>query len=75
MKQKTSLHITVLDLKISNKVNFIIVANTHLYYHPDAELIRILQISIATTYLHLLRKHFSRVFSIFLLFFNLVCIF
>ncbi|XP_044266913.1 2',5'-phosphodiesterase 12-like isoform X2 [Tribolium madens] len=60
MKQMTSLQITVLNTKISNKNVFVIVANTHLYYHPDAELVRVLQTSMATTYLSLLHKGYSK---------------
>ncbi|XP_976374.3 2',5'-phosphodiesterase 12 [Tribolium castaneum] len=60
MKQLTSLQVTVLNVNNSNRNVFIIVANTHLYYHPDAELVRVLQISMATTYLSLLHKHYNK---------------
>jgi 2',5'-phosphodiesterase len=59
MKQLTSLHVTVLKLAWK-KNEYIVLANTHLFYHPDAELVRILQVNIATTYLSSLCGKYSQ---------------
>jgi 2',5'-phosphodiesterase len=59
MKQLTSLQVTVLKLAWK-KNEYIVLANTHLFYHPDAELVRILQVNIATTYLSSLCGKYSQ---------------
>lgn len=62
-KQMTSMQVTVLRERSSDfKKHIVIVANTHLFYHPDAEHIRLLQAHMATTYLNTLRKHYLKVF-------------
>lgn len=63
LRQSTSLHITVLKVKASNK--YIIVANTHLYYHPDADHIRLLQATMATLSVSSIRRKYQKVCYLF----------
>lgn len=56
-KQKTSMHVTVLKME----KNVIIIANTHLFYRPDAKLLRLIQMCIATSHLAARRKQFNYV--------------
>ncbi|KAJ8972792.1 hypothetical protein NQ314_000028 [Rhamnusium bicolor] len=58
LKQSTSLQVTVLKMKGNNK--HLIIANTHLFYHPDADHIRLLQVNAATTYLNNLKQRYLR---------------
>lgn len=46
--RSTALQVTVLRASETNRV--LIVANTHLYFHPDADHIRLLQIGLAMRY-------------------------
>lgn len=59
LKQSTSLQITVLKVKDTNK--HIVVGNTHLYYHPDANHIRLIQVYMATSFLSYIKKKYQRV--------------
>lgn len=59
MKQSTSLEITVLKILNSNRI--IIVGNTHLYYHPEANHIRLLQIAMATLCLNNVKRRYQKV--------------
>lgn len=43
-KQCTSLQITVLKYK---KSHMLLIANTHLFYHPDCDHLRLLQLQIS----------------------------
>ncbi|CAH1989855.1 unnamed protein product [Acanthoscelides obtectus] len=56
LKQHTSLQVVVLVCP----ERILIVANTHLYYHPDANSIRLLQANIATIYLDDLKNFYYR---------------
>lgn len=58
-KLVTSLQVTVLQSKILNKR--LIVANTHLYYHPNGYQIRVVQVAMITAFLNDLRKQFQQV--------------
>ncbi|KAF2895426.1 hypothetical protein ILUMI_10748 [Ignelater luminosus] len=58
VKQPTSLQVTILKSKELNEI--IIVANTHLYYHSEANDIRLLQASIATDYLKHVFNRYKR---------------
>ncbi|KAF5299981.1 hypothetical protein FQA39_LY11354 [Lamprigera yunnana] len=49
VKQPTSLQVTVLKSKVCDEI--VIIANTHLYYHSKANLVRLLQSSIALDYI------------------------
>ncbi|CAG9760881.1 unnamed protein product [Ceutorhynchus assimilis] len=49
LKQNTSLQVLVLEDK--NTKNILVVGNTHLYYHPDADHIRLIQAFMTTTHL------------------------
>lgn len=60
LRQSTSLQITVLRVK-DNINKIVIVANTHLYYHPDANHIRLLQATMATLYLSNVRRKYQKV--------------
>lgn len=59
LKLHTSLQVTVLQSKILNQR--LIVANTHLYYHPDARNIRVIQVAMATTFLEVLKRKLQKV--------------
>lgn len=68
LRQSTSLQITVLEDKESKRR--VIVGNTHLFYHPDADHIRLLQVNMATAYLNMIKRRYIRVkhlFSIYIL--------
>ncbi|XP_033238534.1 glucose-repressible alcohol dehydrogenase transcriptional effector isoform X2 [Drosophila pseudoobscura] len=43
-------------LKVKKTDKYLLVANTHLYFHPDADHIRLLQIGFALTYIEYLHK-------------------
>ncbi|XP_026845773.1 2',5'-phosphodiesterase 12 isoform X2 [Drosophila persimilis] len=43
-------------LKVKKTDKYMLVANTHLYFHPDADHIRLLQIGFALTYIEYLHK-------------------
>lgn len=45
----TSLQITILESIENNEI--LLVANTHLYFHPDADHIRLLQAGISNIYI------------------------
>lgn len=47
--RSTALQVTLLRVKDSNR--FLLVANTHLYFHPDADHIRLLQIGLSMIYI------------------------
>lgn len=47
----TTLQITVLQAQENNNNEIIVVANIHLYFHPDADHIRLLQGGISNIYL------------------------
>ncbi|XP_036318122.1 2',5'-phosphodiesterase 12 isoform X2 [Rhagoletis pomonella] len=47
--RSTTLLITVLKCKANGR--YLLVANTHLYFHPDADHIRLLQMGFAMTYI------------------------
>lgn len=49
LQQTTSLQLTTLKVQDSN--NIILVANTHLYYHSEADHIRLIQLMMAVTYI------------------------
>lgn len=59
IKQSTSLQTTVLQDKNTQKI--VIVGNTHLFYHPDADHIRILQACMATQHLGYLKNRLLKV--------------
>lgn len=59
LKVMTSLQVTILQSKILKRR--IIIGNTHLYYHPDAAHIRVIQVAMVTTFLDHLRKKFEEV--------------
>lgn len=59
LKVATSLQVTVLQSKILKQK--LIVGNTHLYYHPDANQVRIVQVAIITTFLNHLKEKFKQV--------------
>lgn len=59
LKQATSLQITVLESKTLKSI--VIVANTHLYYHSEANHVRLLQVAAATTLLANLQKSLQQV--------------
>lgn len=51
----TALQVTVLKFKALDK--YLVVANTHLYFHPDADHIRLLQIGFFMSYVeHIFKK-------------------
>lgn len=51
----TALQVTILKSKITGK--YLVVANTHLYFHPDADHIRLLQIGFFMLYIqHIYQK-------------------
>ncbi|XP_033238533.1 2',5'-phosphodiesterase 12 isoform X1 [Drosophila pseudoobscura] len=52
--RSTTLQICLLKVKKTDK--YLLVANTHLYFHPDADHIRLLQIGFALTYIEYLHK-------------------
>lgn len=52
-KVQTSLQVTVLQSRLLN--HRLIVANTHLYYHPDANHIRVIQVAMALAFINHLR--------------------
>ncbi|XP_076270242.1 2',5'-phosphodiesterase 12-like [Rhynchophorus ferrugineus] len=56
--QNTSLQVTVLCDNTTKDV--IIVGNTHLYYHPDADHIRLLQSFMSTTILNSIKSRLTR---------------
>ncbi|KAJ8920849.1 hypothetical protein NQ315_015641 [Exocentrus adspersus] len=58
LNQPTSLQVIVLKDKLHNKC--VIVGNTHLYYRPEANHIRLLQVNMATAYLSLLRRRYLK---------------
>lgn len=47
----TTLQITLLKAQENNNNEIIVVANIHLYFHPDADHIRLLQGGISNIYL------------------------
>lgn len=49
MKQPSSMQFILLKSKNSNQT--VILANTHLYYHPDANNIRLLQTAVCLEFL------------------------
>ncbi|KAK9888902.1 hypothetical protein WA026_001123 [Henosepilachna vigintioctopunctata] len=57
MKQSTSLQVTTLKCKEVNRI--MVIGNTHLYYHPSATAIRLLQAHIITSYLSDVKKRMS----------------
>lgn len=61
LRQSTSFQVTVLKVKDDTKNRYIMVGNTHLYYHPDANHIRLIQVKMATAYLTYLKKKYERV--------------
>lgn len=56
--QNTSLQVTVL-MDQSTK-NVTIIGNTHLYYHPNADHIRLIQAFMATTFLNKIKQRLLR---------------
>ncbi|XP_060517437.1 2',5'-phosphodiesterase 12-like isoform X2 [Cylas formicarius] len=58
MKQNTSLQVIVLRNNDSN--NIVIVGNTHLFYHPDANHIRLLQMFMETKFLYSMKARYLR---------------
>ncbi|KAJ8983340.1 hypothetical protein NQ317_003145 [Molorchus minor] len=58
LKQYTSLQVSIFKVKSFNR--YIIVGNTHLYYHPDANHIRLLQVTMATAYLCMLKRRYLK---------------
>ncbi|XP_022232053.1 2',5'-phosphodiesterase 12 isoform X2 [Drosophila obscura] len=52
--RSTTLQICLLKVKETDK--YVLVANTHLYFHPDADHIRLLQIGFALTYIEHIHK-------------------
>lgn len=54
LQQKTSLQTTILKDQTTNKI--IIVCNTHLFYHPEAPHIRLMQINMAVTHLEHMKR-------------------
>ncbi|XP_070139287.1 2',5'-phosphodiesterase 12 isoform X2 [Drosophila kikkawai] len=53
--RSTTLQTCLLKIKDTNR--YILVANTHLYFHPDADHIRLLQMAFSITYVeHLLKE-------------------
>ncbi|KAL3283062.1 hypothetical protein HHI36_006220 [Cryptolaemus montrouzieri] len=59
MDLSTTLQTNLLQSK-HNKNELLLVANTHLYFHPDADHIRLLQAGLAITYLEHCLKHFKK---------------
>nr|CAI5829599.1 unnamed protein product [Callosobruchus analis] len=59
LKQYTSLQVVILE----SPTHILIVGNTHLYYHPDANAIRLLQANIATAQLDFLKNKYFRAFK------------
>lgn len=58
INQSTSL-LTVI-LKHKSSLNYLIVGNTHLYYHPDYSYVRLLQVNVIAKYLlHVKKKLIS----------------
>lgn len=55
----TSLQVTVLQSKMLNRR--LVVANTHLYYHPDGFQIRMMQVNVITRFLSDLQRRFQQV--------------
>lgn len=47
-------------LKSNEHEKFILVANTHLYFHPDADHIRLLQIGLFMIYVQHIRETFVK---------------
>lgn len=62
----TSLQVIVLQSKMLNRR--LIVANTHLYYHPDGFQIRMLQVYVITRFLSDLQRRFQLVIIVSLAF-------
>ena len=56
--RSTTLQVVILKSKDVNK--FVVIANTHLYFHPDADHIRLLQIGFSTIYVHNLIEKFKK---------------
>ncbi|XP_063706039.1 2',5'-phosphodiesterase 12 [Culicoides brevitarsis] len=54
VERSTALQVTLLRVKDSNKL--LLVANTHLYFHPDADHIRLLQIGLSMLFIENYRK-------------------
>nr|CAH7744283.1 unnamed protein product [Callosobruchus chinensis] len=59
LKQYTSLQVVILE----SRTHILIVGNTHLYYHPNANAIRILQANMATAHLDHLKNKFHRLYK------------
>lgn len=55
--RSTALQVTLLRVKDSNRL--LLVANTHLYFHPDADHIRLLQIGLSMLYIENYMKDLS----------------
>lgn len=64
MKQNTSLQTIILEDKDTKKI--VVVGNTHLYYHPDADCIRLLQAFMTTMHLNNVKNRIMRVSSFYI---------
>ncbi|KAL3281900.1 hypothetical protein HHI36_005105 [Cryptolaemus montrouzieri] len=58
MKQSTSLQTTVLKCKEVKRI--VVIGNTHLYYHPDATTVRLIQAYMATMYLSYVKERMEQ---------------
>lgn len=62
LNRHTVLHTSLLKSKqIPN--SYLLVANTHLYFAPDADHIRLLQGAVCVNYLEYLKEHYARVLT------------
>ncbi|CAG9825169.1 unnamed protein product [Phaedon cochleariae] len=59
MRVLTSLQVLILQVK-GHRNKHLLVANTHLYYHPEANHIRLLQATMATAYINMLKKRYAK---------------
>lgn len=55
--RSTALQVTLLRVKNSNRL--LLIANTHLYFHPDADHVRLLQIGLSMLYIENYMKGLS----------------
>lgn len=59
LRTATSLQVTVLKSKLFDQR--LIIGNTHLYYHPDASLTRVIQTAMITEFLNHLKQKLQKV--------------